>query len=205
VILPNPRRTPGAAYPAVTPATISRTICVVGWTARVRPNSSYTTELKRHQLASGYAWHGDTDTGDYEEDHLIPLELGGSPSSPANLWPEPYQPQHGAISKDAVENRLHDLVCSGGLALRAAQRAIATDWFLAGRRYAGEPATTPHRVASARTSAASPAHRGCMTTSAGHCIRGGQFCPKNSYGRVGYDATGTRYRCTGAAGQPHWE
>ena len=26
---------------------------------------------------------------DYEEDHLIPLELGGSPTSPLNLWPEP--------------------------------------------------------------------------------------------------------------------
>ena len=34
----------------------------------------------------GYA---DTSTADYEEDHLIPLELGGAPRDPNNLWPEP--------------------------------------------------------------------------------------------------------------------
>ena len=27
---------------------------------------------------------------DYQEDHLISLELGGNPTDPRNLWPEPY-------------------------------------------------------------------------------------------------------------------
>jgi hypothetical protein len=26
----------------------------------------------------------------YEEDHFIPLELGGAPKNPKNLWPEPH-------------------------------------------------------------------------------------------------------------------
>jgi hypothetical protein len=215
VILPDARRTPGATNPAVTSATLSSTICVSGWTARVRPSSSYTTALKREQLASGYAWHGDTSTADYEEDHLIPLELGGSPSSPANLWPEPYDHSgdEGAVSKDAVENRLHELVCSRAISLRDAQQAIASDWWLAARKYEGVPVASPRTsspkpvVAAPRRSTPPPAptRHSCTTTSSGNCIRGGQFCPKSDYGQTGYDASGTRYVCTGDASHPHWE
>src|SRR5213075_1667034 len=86
---------------------------------------------------SGYAYRHDRNTGDYEEDHLIPLELGGSPSSENNLWPEPYATGTGARTKDLVENKLHDLVCSGVLSLRKAQHAIATNWWRAYQRYGG--------------------------------------------------------------------
>ena len=73
--------------PDVTQDTIDSTICVSGWTATVRPPASYTTALKIQQIADyGYT---DTSTADYEEDHFIPLELGGSPTDPGNLWPEP--------------------------------------------------------------------------------------------------------------------
>lgn len=143
-VLPNPERTPGAANPAVTPATIHSTICVSGWTATIRPPASYTTALKERQLASGYAYHGDLNPADYEEDHLISLELGGSPDSGRNLWPEPYATTDGARVKDRVENRLHTLVCSGAISLAVAQRAIATDWFAAYQEYvtvAGTPGT----------------------------------------------------------------
>src|SRR5689334_838052 len=45
-----------ALNPAVTQATIHATICVSGWTATVRPPSSYTSELKVEQLAAfGFA------------------------------------------------------------------------------------------------------------------------------------------------------
>ncbi|MEY9950566.1 hypothetical protein [Leifsonia sp. EB34] len=99
-----------------------------GYTATIRPPASYTTGLKRQQLASGYAYQGDTNTRDYEEYHLISIEIGGSPDSPQNLWPEPYAGSDGAKTKDKVENKLHDLVCSGQLSLATAQDAIATDW-----------------------------------------------------------------------------
>ena len=134
VLLPDPARTPGATNPAVTPATIHTTICVPGWTATVRPPAAYTTGLKRRQLAAGYTYRGDTSLRDYEEDHLIPLELGGAPSSPLNLWPQPYAGT-GARVKDKIENRLHTLVCAGHVGLVVAQRAIAVDWWAAYHAY----------------------------------------------------------------------
>src|SRR6185503_6904821 len=54
----------------------------------------------------------------HEVDHLISLELGGS-NAIRNLWPEPYAGRWGARTKDALENELHDLVCSGRLSLRS--------------------------------------------------------------------------------------
>ncbi len=136
---PNQSLTPGAVNPAVTPSTIRSTICVSGWTSTVRPPSSYTTSLKRRQIAQyGYR---DTRLADYEEDHLIPLELGGAPRDPANLWPEPYTVKLpdgtavGARVKDQLENRLRELVCDGRMGLATAQHLIATDWIAAWRKY----------------------------------------------------------------------
>jgi hypothetical protein len=65
--------------------------------------------------------------GQYEVDHLVSLELGGS-NSIANLWPEAAAPHPGFHEKDEVENYLHDRVCSGSLSLQQAQREIATNW-----------------------------------------------------------------------------
>jgi len=61
----------------------------------------------------------------YEEDHLIPLELGGSPTSPLNLWPEAHP---SSYTKDGVEDTLNRAVCSGRVKLAPAQRAIAHNW-----------------------------------------------------------------------------
>lgn len=136
---PNPALTPGAVNPSVTPATLGATICHRGWTATVRPPSSYTTGLKRTQIVEyGYADHR---LSSYEEDHLIPLELGGAPRDPRNLWPEPYSATLpdgtpvGARVKDQLENRLNDLVCGGDMPLATAQHLIATDWVAAWQRY----------------------------------------------------------------------
>lgn len=140
-VLPNSARTPGAINPSVTQANIGGTICVSGWTATVRPPSSVTTKIKVAQLASGYTYRGDTATGDYEEDHLISLELGGAPSAEANLWPEPYNAPEGARVKDQVENKLHTLICSGTITLATAQRAVASNWWIAYQKYVGTAAT----------------------------------------------------------------
>jgi hypothetical protein len=144
VVLPNRSLTPGATNPTVTQATIARTICLTGYTKTIRPSSSYTTALKREQLAAGYNYRGDLSTSDYEEDHLVSLELGGSPTSVKNLWPEPYAAPEGARVKDKLENRLHDLVCSGQLSLRAAQYAIASNWWRAYLRYGGTALPTSY-------------------------------------------------------------
>jgi hypothetical protein len=56
---------------------------------------------------------------DYQEDHLISLELGGHPTDPRNLWPEPYP---RASEVDSIENDLNGKVCAGELSLDDAQR-----------------------------------------------------------------------------------
>ncbi len=129
-------KTPGVVNQNVTQDNIQQTICVKGWTATpgLRPGSSYTTALKIKQLANGYAYNNDTNPKDYEEDHLISLELGGNPSDPRNLWPEPYNTvfdgqKVGAHQKDATENALKRAVCDGTLSLVEAQRIISTDWY----------------------------------------------------------------------------
>ena len=58
-------------------------------------------------------------TGEYEVDHLISLELGGS-NDISNLWPEAANPKPGFHKKDSVDNYLHDQVCSGAISLQDA-------------------------------------------------------------------------------------
>lgn len=121
-VLPDAVCTPGVASPQVTQSNLAQTICMTGYTKTVRPAVSYTDRLKSQQmLAYGY-----TDSPHlHEEDHLISLELGGDPSDPKNLWPEPGQSPN---PKDKVENALHAAVCSGRISLSEAQHRIATDW-----------------------------------------------------------------------------
>jgi hypothetical protein len=65
----------------------------------------------------------------YEEDHLIPIGLGGSPTDPRNLWP---QPGSSPNPKDRVEEVGVRAVCDGRMSLTKAQRAIASDWMAFG-------------------------------------------------------------------------
>ena len=134
-VLPIAKYTPGATNPNVTQANIGSTICLAGYTKTIRPSSSYTTALKVQQLSTTYSFYHDILTGDFEEDHLISLELGGSPTSVKNLWPEPYASTTGARIKDKIENKLHSLVCSHQLTLVVAQKAIAKNWYTAYLKY----------------------------------------------------------------------
>jgi hypothetical protein len=109
--------------PDVTQATIHQTICAAGWTATVRPGAGYTTALKASQLAGTTLT--DKTLSDYEEDHEIPLELGGAPRSPANLWPELWPDAH---AKDVQENLLHREVCDGTLRLDIARMDMYMNW-----------------------------------------------------------------------------
>jgi hypothetical protein len=134
---PDPSRTPGAINTNVTQANIYETICVPGWTRTVRPPEDHTYRVKRVQLRDwGYS---DQRTRDYEEDHLIPLALGGSPTSPQNLWPEPWRGAWNAHVKDRLESYLHEQVCAGAMPLEQARSEIAKDWIAAYRRYLGGP------------------------------------------------------------------
>ncbi|HUN00798.1 MAG TPA: hypothetical protein PLI96_10015 [Halothiobacillus sp.] len=136
--MPNPKLTPGAINSAVTQQNLDETICRRGgYTKSIRPEETYTERLKREQIREyGYR---DTRQYDYEEDHLISLELGGSPDSPKNLWPEPHHVigGWGSYAKDKLENRLHALVCHGEISLAQAQHEIATDWISSYKTHIG--------------------------------------------------------------------
>ena len=131
--LPDKTRTPGATNPDVTQGNIHQTICVSGWTATIRPSTSYTNKLKLQQIQE-YKYK-DKKPSSYEEDHLISLQLGGHPTDPKNLWPQPYNIQCGARIKDVVETRLKRNVCDGKITLDEAQKAIATNWIAAYKRF----------------------------------------------------------------------
>ena len=119
--LPDSSCTPGAIDPAVTQANIHQTICVSGYTTKVRPPSSQTTPAKYNIFYPAYSVPSGTVS---ELDHLVPLELGGA-NDGLNLWPEV-----GSIPnpKDPVENDLKTDVCAGEMSLVTAQNAIATNW-----------------------------------------------------------------------------
>ena len=129
-----PASTPGAINPAVTQDNIAQTICVRGWTRTVRPPESYTERIKRRLVPRGHLQ-------DYELDHIVPLDLGGAPRDPRNLWAEPRWPADGwtAERKDELEAVLVRKVCAGELPLNQARSAIATNWIEAYRKYVGNP------------------------------------------------------------------
>ena len=112
----DPLRTPGVLNPDVTQANIATTICKHGWTRTIRPPTDYTNALKQKQMRE-YGVAGSS--AQYQEDHLISLELGGHPTDPRNLWPEPYP---RAAEVDSIENELNAKVCSGDLTLADAQQ-----------------------------------------------------------------------------------
>ncbi len=116
--LPDPACTPGAILPDAT----KDKICVPGYAGDTRnvPNS------EKNQVYAEYGIMTHT-AGEYEVDHLISLELGGS-NDIANLWPEPAEPRPGFHEKDKVENYLHKQVCDGAMSLADAQYQIAHDW-----------------------------------------------------------------------------
>jgi hypothetical protein len=113
------RLTPGAINPLVRQASIRATICRRGWASHVKPTTAYLSALKLKQMRQ-YGEVGPPST--YVEDHLIPLELGGAPKNPKNLWPQPIARAH---ADDLIEHQLNHQVCAGQLKLATARSRIA--------------------------------------------------------------------------------
>jgi uncharacterized protein YceK len=116
--LPDSACTPGAILSTGT----KDAICQSGYARSVRnvPDSVKQQAYAEYGIASHVP-------GQYEVDHLVSLELGGS-NDIANLWPEAASPKPGFHEKDKVENYLHSQVCSGAISLKDAQVEIATNW-----------------------------------------------------------------------------
>lgn len=125
---------PGVTNPVVTQADLATTVCAPpvkgtkSWTQRQRPSTSYTDALKAKQMTD----YGETGpVSDYEEDHLIPLSIGGNPRDPRNLVPELWNGPTGAHVKDKEEVALWHAVCRGQMTLVDAQAKIVRDWVYA--------------------------------------------------------------------------
>jgi hypothetical protein len=190
--MPNPALTPGAAL------TASRArVCTGGYASSVRdvPDSEKEAVYARYGIAHVPYTH--------EVDHLVSLEIGGS-NAIANLWPEPYAGRWGARTKDVLENRLHDLVCSGRIGLRAAQRIEAANWVAAYRRYVGGTPTVPAPAGSSGGGAAggsggggsgcTPGYSPCLPDHGGadyDCYGGGGNGPYYTKPGVTYTVTGS--------------
>ncbi len=123
--IPDPRLTPGA-----TRAISASDVCNVNYSddARLLPASIQQRVLQAYGMAGARAQG-------YELDYLISPQLGGT-DDVRNLWPEPESSTAwNADAKDALESRLHQLVCQGKINLVTAQRDLATDWISAYKRY----------------------------------------------------------------------
>lgn len=116
--LPDASCTPGAVFANATVAQI----CKAGYAQSVR--NVPQAEKDKVFAEYGIAQHP---PGTYEVDHLVSLEIGGS-NDLKNLWAEAATPKPGFHEKDAVEGFLHSQVCSGKMALKDAQTAIAANW-----------------------------------------------------------------------------
>ncbi len=88
---------------------------------------------KQNKVFAAYGIRG-PQANQFEVDYLITPDLGGTESL-RNLWPQPYSVRWNAHVKDKLEQRLHELVCSGKLDLATAQHDIAADWIAAYRKY----------------------------------------------------------------------
>jgi hypothetical protein len=116
-VLPDRRCSPGAYSSGLT----RNVICSSGFhTSQIR--NVPTSEKHAVEVEYGLApkAYGRT----LEIDHIVSLELGGS-NDIANLYPELAPGFH---LKDRLENRLHDMVCSDQIGLRATQRQLAANW-----------------------------------------------------------------------------
>ena len=100
-VSPDPECSPGAVL-----TTNSKIVCVVGYTKKVRAVT--TTTMKKVFKEYDLPW---STRSNYEVDHIISLELGGS-NDISNLFPESYTISNGARVKDTFENYLHSQVLS---------------------------------------------------------------------------------------------
>jgi hypothetical protein len=124
-LLPDKALTPGATQPVNLAEVCSE---------REEDLDPAVSDPVRKVVFREYGMSG-TKTDGYQVDYLINPQLGGT-ADIRNLWPEPYGPtQWNARAKDALEDRLHRMVCDNEIDLASAQYEIATDWISAYKKY----------------------------------------------------------------------
>lgn len=110
----------------VTQTTIVDTICVPGYVDRVLPSFEIQMRqkerlLKQRSIDASFA-------AEYALDHRMPVLLGGSPNSPANLDLRRWEGSAGQRRKERLAVYLKRCVCTGDITLKDAQTAMSGDW-----------------------------------------------------------------------------
>ena len=124
VSIPNSTLTPGTAL-----LENQRVLC-----SQVSANNKAVPVPLQKKVFEEYGIAG-ADPRAYEVDYLVTPALGGTEDI-HNLWPHSYSAaMWNARVKDALEDRLHEMVCDGSLDLHEAQQEIATDWISAYKKY----------------------------------------------------------------------
>lgn len=103
-------------------------VCAADFEATVKPVSPWQVG----QALSRYGRRMDDKS--VKVDHLIPVTLGGT-HDPDNLWPQTISGEWTSDQKDELETKLHGMVCSKAITLKAAQDAIKKDWVKAYKQY----------------------------------------------------------------------
>ncbi|WP_158239158.1 hypothetical protein [Uliginosibacterium sp. TH139] len=124
-----------SGFPALNPDvrqnTLQQTICRKGYSATVRPSTSFTNPIKyRFMGESGIPLH---EASDWALDHRIAIALGGHPRQLSNFQ---LLSSKANGRKSRIEVKLLCLVCTGDMPLAQAQRELVDDWQGAYRRYA---------------------------------------------------------------------
>jgi hypothetical protein len=121
---PNPALTPGAAI-LENPGRLCQ---------EPKPKNKEVSSALRRRVFEEYGMAHAASRA-YEVDYLISPALGGADDI-HNLWPQPYtNTEWNAKVKDALEDRLRELVCQGKVELATAQHDIATNWIEAYKKY----------------------------------------------------------------------
>ena len=119
-VRPDSLCTPGATDPTVTQENYLLLMCFPGHADRVRPPASYLEELKAIQIR----WYRiSMSPTDLELNYVVPLELGGAPRDPRNIWPAPKTNPY----KDTVAATLNMLLrraCNAEITLAEAQTRV---------------------------------------------------------------------------------
>jgi len=131
-VLPDAKLTPGAVRTVDV-----KTLCTTS-TKLVRnvPESEKRAVYKEYGMSKPRTGYCDTPSG-CEVDHVISLELGGS-NDITNLWPQSYDNACNAHQKDALENKLHKMICENAITIDQAQNAISTNWIDAYKAFVDE-------------------------------------------------------------------
>lgn len=143
-VLPDAKLTPGVA---LTNVTIEQ-LCTKGYANVLNGGVRNVPASEKRAVFIEYFGSVPANPGDYEIDHLISLELGGS-NEQGNLWAERYVNKvngvdFGAHTKDKLEDRMAamlraDLKANGHdhatILLKQFQDEISTNWIQAYNKY----------------------------------------------------------------------